>query len=49
MTRKPSVAAADILREIAVIEDICSRMTLEEFKKDAVSYRAFAFAVLTIS
>jgi uncharacterized protein with HEPN domain len=46
MTREPVVAAADILGEIAVIEAIFSRMTLEEF---AVSYRAFAFAVLTIS
>jgi uncharacterized protein with HEPN domain len=49
MTREPFVAASDILREIAFIEEICSRMTLEEFKADAISYRAFAFAVLTIS
>jgi uncharacterized protein with HEPN domain len=47
--REPRIAAADILREIELLEKIRTEMTFEEFKRDSVAYRAFAFAVLTIS
>jgi uncharacterized protein with HEPN domain len=49
MAKDPAIAIQDCLAEIAVLDGIAGRLTLEAFKDDAVARRAAAYAVQTIS
>jgi uncharacterized protein with HEPN domain len=49
MTNDAAIAIRDCLAEIAVLEDLAARLTLETFKGDPISRRAAAYAIQTIS
>lgn len=49
MPKDPIIALRDCLAEIAILHEIAGRMTLEGFRGDAISRRAAAYAIQTIS
>jgi len=49
MAKDPTVAIRDCLAEIAILDEIAARMTLELFKSDPITRRAAAYAIQTIS
>jgi uncharacterized protein with HEPN domain len=49
MAKDPTIAVRDCLAEIAVLQDIAARMTLETFRNDPIARRAAAYAIQTIS
>lgn len=49
MAKDPIIAIRDCLAEIAVLDEIAARMTLEGFKSDSIARRAAAYAIQTIS
>ena len=49
MPKDPTIAVRDCLAEIAVLQGIRARMTLESFRGDPVVRRAAAYAIQTIS
>jgi uncharacterized protein with HEPN domain len=49
MPKDPTIAVRDCLAEIAVLQGIAARMTLESFRGDPVVRRAAAYAIQTIS
>ena len=49
MVKDPTIAVRDCLAEIAILESLATRMTLQDFLDDAITRRAAAFAVQTIS
>ena len=49
MTKDPVIAIRDCLGEIAILDGIAARMTLDSFKGDPIVRRATAYAIQTIS
>ena len=49
MPKDATVALRDCLNEIAVLQEIAARMTLETFRADPVVRRGAAYAIQTIS
>ena len=49
MPKDPTTVVRDCLAEIAVLQGIAARMTLESFRGDPVVRRAAAYAIQTIS
>jgi len=49
MPKDPTIAIRDCLAEIAVLDDIAARMTLQTFRNDPILRRAAAYAIQTIS
>ena len=47
MAKDPTIAIRDCLAEIAVLEDIARRMTIETFGSDSIARRAVAYAIQT--
>ena len=45
MRRDPSIAARDILRELAFLERMAATFEFDSFRDDATAYRAAAFAI----
>jgi uncharacterized protein with HEPN domain len=49
MSRDPLIAIRDCLAEIAVLQVLAGRLTLDGFRDDPISRRAAAYAIQTIS
>jgi uncharacterized protein with HEPN domain len=49
MPKDPLIAIRDCLTEIAILDDIAARMTLDSFRSDPIARRAAAYAIQTIS
>ena len=49
MPHDPSIAARDILGEIAFLQGTAARMTFAEFKSDGAACRAVAYSIQIIS
>jgi uncharacterized protein with HEPN domain len=49
MAKDAAIAIRDCLAEIAVLEEIASRVALDEFKSDAILRRGAAYAIQTVS
>ena len=49
MPRDATIAIRDCLTEIAILNDIAARLTLDSFRSDPIARRAAAYAIQTIS
>jgi uncharacterized protein with HEPN domain len=49
MPRDPTIAIRDCLAEIAILDDMAARMTLQSFRSDPIARRAAAYSIQTIS
>lgn len=49
MPKDPIIAIQDCLTEIAILQEIAGRMTLQGFRNDPIARRAAAYAIQTIS
>jgi uncharacterized protein with HEPN domain len=49
MSKDPIIAIRDCLTEIAILDEIAARMTLESFRNNSIARRAAAYAIQTIS
>jgi uncharacterized protein with HEPN domain len=49
MPKDPTIAIRDCLAEIAILNGIAARMTLQTFRNDPIVRRAAAYAIQTIS
>jgi len=49
MPKDPTIAVRDCLAEIAILQEIATRMTLQSFRSDPIARRAAAYAIQTIS
>jgi uncharacterized protein with HEPN domain len=49
MPKDPTIAIRDCLAEIAFLQEIPARMTLETFRRDPILRRAAAYAIQTMS
>lgn len=49
MPKDPIIANRDCLTEIAILQEIAGRMTLQGFRNDPIARRAAAYAIQTIS
>ena len=49
MPKDPRIAIRDCLTEIAILNEISARSTLQSFRNDSIARRAAAYAVQTIS
>jgi uncharacterized protein with HEPN domain len=49
MPMDPTIAIRDCLAEIAILNDIAARMTLQSFRSDPIARRAAAYSIQTIS
>jgi uncharacterized protein with HEPN domain len=49
MTKDPTIAIRDCLREIEILHEITAHTTLETFRMDPIARRAAAYAIQTIS
>ena len=49
MSKDPTIAIRDCLAEIAILQEIAARMTLQTFRSDPIVCRAAAYAIQIIS
>jgi uncharacterized protein with HEPN domain len=49
MPKDPTIAIRDCLAEIAILQEVAGRMTLQSFRSDPIVRRAAAYAIQTIS
>jgi uncharacterized protein with HEPN domain len=49
MPKDPTIAVRDCLAEIAILQEVAGRMTLQSFRSDPIVRRAAAYAIQTIS
>jgi uncharacterized protein with HEPN domain len=49
MPKNPIIAIRDCLTEIAILQELAGRITLQGFRSDPVARRAAAYAIQTIS
>jgi uncharacterized protein with HEPN domain len=49
MPKAPMIAIRDCLAEIAILQEIAGRMTLQDFRRDPIARRAAAYAIQIIS
>jgi uncharacterized protein with HEPN domain len=49
MSKDPTIAIRDCLMEIAILQQVAARMTLDAFRNDPIARRAAAYAIQTIS
>lgn len=49
MPKDPTIAIRECLAEIAILQEVAGRMTLQTFRSDPIVRRAAAYAIQTIS